>query len=307
MKNPRPYRSESDRQAMKELLIAGRQANNGTYYIHNGDLDLWLFYPPLDGDFWNNIYLWDDPGVPGRLLGWVLLSADSVGFDVYVQPELRGSSEWIEMYTWAEEKAAQIARAKDKKKVSVLWIRHDDDVLCDHFNSRGYRLAQGMLHLTRRLPEFIPNQDTKGEYVVRSCKGESEVANRAMTQHKVFGSRAPFEAYLERYKNFMRSPVYDRDLDVVAEASGGQIGAFCTVWTDRVNQVGLFEPVGTHPDFQREGLGKAVMLEGLRRLQERGMKRAIVSTYEDNSPAISFYESLGFHTEFTLGTFEKDV
>ena len=54
----------------------------------------------------------------------------------------------------------------------------------------------------------------------------------------------------------MRSPVYDRDLDIVAVSADDRIGAFCIVWMDAVNRVGLFEPVGTHPDFQRKGLGE---------------------------------------------------
>ena len=87
----------------------------------------------------------------------------------------------------------------------------------------------------------------------------------------------------------------------------GPIGAFCIVWIDQVNKVGLFEPVGTHPDFQRKGLGRAVMLEGLRRLQQGGMKQAIVSTYEDNQAAIRLYESTGFRLVTQLGTYEKDV
>ena len=33
------------------------------------------------------------------------------------------------------------------------------------------------------------------------------------------------------------------------------------------------------------------MLEGLRRIQEGGMKQAIVSTFEDNEAAIKLYES----------------
>jgi mycothiol synthase len=305
MKDPRPYQSESDRQAMKQLLIAGRQANNGTYYIHCGDLDLWLYYPPLEGDVWKDIYLWDDPKETSKLLGWALLSSDWI--DVYVQPELRGSSPWLEMYAWAEEKAAQIAQGKDRQNVSALWIRHDDEELSDFFSTRGYRLAKGMVHLVRHLDRTIPNSAGIGGYIVRSCGGVPEVESRAMTQHKVFGSKAPFAAYLERYKSFMLSPVYDRELDIVAEVPGGQIGAFCSIWTDSVNRVGLFEPVGTHPDYQHQGLGKAVMLEGLRRLQEHGMEQAIVSTYEENSPAIRFYESLGFQLEYRLGTFEKDV
>ena len=111
MNEPRPYRNGHDFQAMRALLMAGRKADNGTYYIHTGDLSWWLYYPPLEGDFWDQIYVWDDPGQPGRLLGWALISPDSVGFDVYIQPELRGSpAGTAEMYTWAEERAMQIAR-----------------------------------------------------------------------------------------------------------------------------------------------------------------------------------------------------
>jgi hypothetical protein len=42
---PRPYRDESDLDKMRALLQAGRQAANGTYYVHVGDLNWWLFYP----------------------------------------------------------------------------------------------------------------------------------------------------------------------------------------------------------------------------------------------------------------------
>jgi mycothiol synthase len=65
--------------------------------------------------------------------------------------------------------------------------------------------------------------------------------------------------------------------------------------------------VGTHPDFQRKGLGKAVMLEGFRRLRAGGMRQAIVSTFEDNLAAIKLYESVGFQIVNHLGTYEKDV
>jgi ribosomal protein S18 acetylase RimI-like enzyme len=83
------------------------------------------------------------------------------------------------------------------------------------------------------------------------------------------------------------------------------VGAFCIAWPDAVNQVGLFEPVGTHPDFQRQGLGKAVMLETLRRLQRAGMRQAIVSTGADNTPAIHLYASAGFRIVNRLMTYKK--
>jgi len=232
---------------------------------------------------------------------------DWVGFDVYVQPELRGSPLAQDMNLWAEEQAVQIARELGKTTTYVLWILQDDAVLDNHFRQRGYRLARGLVCLTRNLEKLIPPAQVTGEFLVRECKGEPEVASLARAQYGAFTSAAPFERYLERFRIFMRSPVYDPNLDIVAVAPDGQIRAFCIVWMDPVNKVGLFEPVGTHPDFQRKGLGKAVMLEGFRRLRAGGMRQAIVSTFEDNLAAIKLYESVGFQIVNHLGTYEKDV
>jgi ribosomal protein S18 acetylase RimI-like enzyme len=94
---------------------------------------------------------------------------------------------------------------------------------------------------------------------------------------------------------------------VVAAAPNGDIAAFSIVWLDAINRVGSFEPVGTHPDYQRKGLGRAVMLEALRRLEARGMQQAIVCTGNDNLPAIRLYESVGFRTVNKLGQYKKRV
>jgi ribosomal protein S18 acetylase RimI-like enzyme len=307
MIEPRPYRDVRDKGAMCDLLMAGRKANNGSYYVHPGDLNWWLYYPPLEGGFWEHIHLWDDPAQPERLLGWALISPDWVGFDVYAQPELRGSLQAQQMYLWGEEQALGIARAKGKLKIHVFWILQDDKVLDGHFRRQGYKRTVEFVHLTCSLDQDISLPQVPAGYLVRSCMGEKEVAARARTQYRTFNSSAPFERYVERFSNFMRSPVYDPELDIVVVAPDGQVGAFCIVWTDPINRVGLFEPVRTHPDYQRKGLGKAVMLEAFRRLQERGMKSAIVSTSEDNLPAIKLYESAGFRIVNRLGTYEKDV
>ena len=307
MNAPRAFLDERDLNAMLAVLTRGREADNGSYYIHIGDLMWWLYYPPLEGDFWDHIHLWDDPENPGKLLGWALISPAWVGIDVYVQPELRGSPPAEEMYRWAEEEAVRIARAQSRTTISVSWVRHDDAVLIEHFTERGFRLEKGLTQLQCSLDEELPPPGLPDGFTLRGCMGEPELAARATAQHGAFSSPAPFERYQERFTRFMRSRVYNPELDIVAVAPDGKIGAFCIVWTDPANEVGLFEPVGTHPDFQRKGLGRAVMVEGLRRLKERGMKTAIVCTGEDHLPAIKLYEAVGFRVLNHLGIYEKDV
>jgi len=89
-----------------------------------------------------------------------------------------------------------------------------------------------------------------------------------------------------------RAPLYRRDLDLVAVAPGGDLAAFCTLWFDDVTRTAAFEPVGTHPDHQRRGLGRALMAEGLRRVAGLGATLCTVGSYSE--PAGALYASLGF-------------
>ena len=78
------------------------------------------------------------------------------------------------------------------------------------------------------------------------------------------------------YRNIQNAPLYRRDLDLVVVAPDGAIAAFCTIWFDDVTRSAYFEPVATVPAHRRRGLGRAVMTEGLRRLQRLGATTAFV-------------------------------
>ncbi len=88
------------------------------------------------------------------------------------------------------------------------------------------------------------------------------------------------------YRNIQTAPLYRRDLDLVAVAPDGAIAAFCTIWFDDVTRSAYFEPVATVPAHQRRGLGKALLTEGLRRLQRRGALVAGVGGYSPHANAL---------------------
>jgi ribosomal protein S18 acetylase RimI-like enzyme len=101
----------------------------------------------------------------------------------------------------------------------------------------------------------------------------------------------PSRFTLESYLNIRSAPVYRPDLDLVTVTPEGRFASYCIVWYDPLNRVGEFEPVGTRKAWERRGLGKAVLLEGFRRLRKLGAKKAVVYCYEDN---LAFYQSAGF-------------
>lgn len=81
----------------------------------------------------------------------------------------------------------------------------------------------------------------------------------------------------------------------------------CGIWFDPLNGVGLFEPVGTHPDFQGKGLGKAVMAEGMRRMKAAGMRRAVVGFDPSNAAALALYTSMGFQASCYFAIYQKEL
>jgi GNAT superfamily N-acetyltransferase len=83
------------------------------------------------------------------------------------------------------------------------------------------------------------------------------------------------------------------------------VASFCTVWFDDVTRTGVFEPVATVPAHQRRGLGKAVMAEGLRRLERAGATLAYVGSYSAEAGAL--YAAMGFTEHDLLEPWEKSL
>ncbi len=305
MNEPRPYQSAQDLVSMRALLMVGRKAACGSYYVHTGDLNWWLFYSENTGAMLKNIYLWEQDD---RLLGWTLLSPEWRAFDVFFLPELRGTQQALEMYRWAQERLAGIVRSRGGKEICTMWIYENDDAVAGMLQQMGFQSgAYSMRYMERQLEKPISLPSLPAGYKVRSVAGETEAPARAAASHAAFESEWSIDRYVGRYLRFMRTPVYMQDLDVVAVAPGGSHAAFCISWPDPVNKVGLLEPVGAHPNYQNIGLGKAVVLEGLRRLRARGMTRAIVCAESGNRAALGLYESAGFSVKNTLRTFVKPL
>lgn len=63
--------------------------------------------------------------------------------------------------------------------------------------------------------------------------------------------------------------------------------------------------VGVHPNFQRRGIAKKLMISALDTLRARGGKLVLLQVDDDNEPAIDLYRSLGFVTERPFTTYKR--
>jgi mycothiol synthase len=305
---PKMYRDPMDFERMKDVLISGRQVNNNAHYIHPGDLSWWLYYPPFNENPWQYIYLWGDPGPGDKLVGWALFSPRWRTFDVFVSPEFYASDLEAQLITWSIEKIAYIVRENGGTNIRTMWINENDAWFISLLEQHGFEKdARYMLYMERSLDAPISEITLPPELHLRHVLGEQDLIPRAAVSYAAFGWSAPFEQYVQRYRNFMRSPVYAPERDIIALAPNGHFAAFCLYWLDTTNRIGLFEPVGVHPDFQRRGLGKCVLLEGMQKMRASGMKIAAVCAEHDNPAAQKLYHSLGFRTIRTLNTYQKDI
>jgi GNAT superfamily N-acetyltransferase len=199
----------------------------------------------------------------------------------------------VEMMSVAETQFA--ITLGDGSQRLVIWAHASDLLRQDLLRRRGYCQGGGPEYQRRRCMEApIPNFQPQEGYTIRALGDVDELPARSWVSWKAFHPAEPDEDYegWEWYRNIQRAPLYRRDLDLVAVAPNGELVAFTTLWFDDATRTAAFEPVGTHPDHQRKGLGQAIMAEGLRHVRDLGATLCLVSSY--SVPAGALYGKLGF-------------
>lgn len=106
---------------------------------------------------------------------------------------------------------------------------------------------------------------------------------------------------VEQHQHHAKNPTYQPDLDWVAVADDGTLAGFCAAHipheenTRHQLREGSIALLGTRRGYRRQGLGRAMLLYGLQRLQQAGLDTALIGVDRDNpNHAKTLYESVGF-------------
>lgn len=106
------------------------------------------------------------------------------------------------------------------------------------------------------------------------------------------------EVEQETYEEMVRSNV-DLNLKVAVVDSDGNFVSYCGMWYEPKAGFAIIEPVATDPAYRKLGLGKAAVLEGIKRASLLGAKKAIVGSKQQ------FYYSIGLRPLATSTYWKK--
>ncbi len=295
----RTYQTEEDywriRSFLRQVyLLNGRRESSWQVYR----FDYWRWHGVMNihpFDLNQVVFIWETGA--GEIAA--VLNPEGPGeAHLQVHPDYRAPELEAEMISTAEQHLP--LNLEDGRKELSVWAHRHDTLRREILLQKGYSVKDWPEHQRcRPLTPGIPRVQAAEGYSIRSLGEQSELPARSWASWRAFHPNEPDDRYegWEWYPNVQRSPLYRRDLDIVAVAPGGEIAGFCTVWFDDYSRTAAFEPVGVVPEHQQRGIGKAIMSEALCRAQHLGATLATVSSY--SAAAHALYASAGF-TEFEL-------
>ena len=154
------------------------------------------------------------------------------------------------------------------------------------------------------LPEpTLPEPALPAGYRIRSVSGPQEAAAITRIHTAAFGALwTP-----DLYRRYMQAPGYAAEREYVVVAPDDTFAAFTVTWHDNLNRIGLLEPVGTHPDHRRRGLGKAVVLHAMHHMKAAGMTHATVANSGSNEASRALYAACGFTPWHPIDDYVKPI
>ena len=143
-----------------------------------------------------------------------------------------------------------------------------------------------------RRPTSLPLPEPAGDVPIRGYR-DSDAAEVVRVNAAAFAAHPEQGAMdLDNLAERMRQEWFDPAGLLVAAEDDHLLGFH---WTKQHSpDLGEVYVVGIDPAAQGRGLGKQLVIAGLRHLAERGVREVLLYVESDNEPAVRLYSGLGF-------------
>jgi mycothiol synthase len=234
----------------------------------------------------------NDPGLcrvlehDGRIVGYgdLEISPDAVTVDV------AAPGHWDTVLQWAEE----TARARNVPRVRVLLYAENE--LAEALARRGYRYWRSAFKMEIDLDDPVPRAHPPDDVELRDyADADAELLRNALNEafredpfHHETGPDEFRTAYLGERG-------FDPSLWRLAW-DGHELAAFVIAFAERHGDktLGYVHALGVRTAWRQRGIGRALLLDVLKRFQKRGLARATLGVDAENvTKAMQLYESIG--------------
>jgi ribosomal protein S18 acetylase RimI-like enzyme len=137
---------------------------------------------------------------------------------------------------------------------------------------------------------------------VAPTRTDEDIADRVFVQRNSF-ERSTFT--VERWHAMAEGPGFRPELDLVARTDRGEPAAALPAWFAGEGRCGMIEPLGTHPDFRRQGHGTRVLRAACSALAAMGANGVTVLTYHSSPAAVGVYRAAGFRCMDIISAMER--
>jgi mycothiol synthase len=257
------------------------------------------------------VRLWEDAN--GRLVGFAILDDYQSWFFLVMEVSALAPIGLVEeqMIGWGEEMVRSIPRLHHSRLPLEVHVRSAEHARIALLEASGFEQQPGgSVALSRSLAEPLPEPSLPAGFTICPSAGEQEIEAWVRLHRLAWGTENM--AVDERW-SMLHTPFYDPALDLVAVAPDGSLAAYCVCWfSEEENRLtgrkdGYTDPIATHPDYQRRGLARALLLIGLRLLKERGIETARMGTARENLGMLNVTEGVGFKIAAETLWFSKDI
>ncbi len=299
----RPFCGELDKRQMAALVHRTPEDN-----VHVVDLPYRLSSGALDDP--ENVGLWVGGG--GRLVAWTILQPGFWTVDFAYDPE-DGQELLPEMLAWADWRARAVKGTPSERSQWYVKVFSDQADRIRILEEAGFACQADVgedswseVFMARPGESPVEEPALPAGFTIRPLGGEKEVEAYVELHRDVFETK---NMTVEWRSHTLQRPEYVPELDLVVAAPDGRLVAFCIFWLDRdpVRAVsGQIEPLGVRAEFRGLGLARAVLAEGLRRLQQHRAKQVYVMTDSFRDAALGTYRAVGFEVVRDIWVFRKD-
>ncbi len=302
--NLRSYNGSSDLSRILQFVGECNLLTDFCCSLHPGDVGHFLSNQVAGHDPAPYCFVYESNGELEALFLFYAIRSSS--WAMLVHPRRRTAELEAALVEWAEQRLRHLLTVSGSAKEWISIEVPDFDTLRrETLASRGFTAPPDpdLFLTTRSLQGEIPASVLPDGFSIRAILGEQEAEAVQAVHAGSFGRKWQSGEYLK----VLRSPAFHIDHELVVVAPDGRFAAFLVYWLDPVSKSGLFEPVGCLSDFQRRGLSKALMYEGMRRMVEPGMTTAIVlhEAPAQNPASTALYRSVGFSPKYSSYVYRR--